>query len=459
MDVKGKKVTIVGMGETCLALAKLLLREGAAPFVTEHNANPKLDAKRAELDAIGVPSEMGGHSEAAFADASLIIPSPGVSPNIEPIRRAVEKGAQVIGEMECAFGYCRSRVLAVTGTNGKTTTTELLRALVASCGCSVALAGNNAFPFSAAVALDPAPEYIVLEVSSYQLETTRRFRPWIGAVLNVTPDHLKRHGNMTTYAMVKSAMFANQEQEDFAIVNVDDPLVRGMADKTRAQVRPFSLEMKLDDGLWLDGASICFGNEIMAKTSDTILPGRHNLQNVLCALAMMRAGGFDWERTLSGLREFKGVEHRIEHVLRSNGVDYYNDSKSTNIDSLKVALESFERPIVLIVGGEGKGADYRVLRELVKARVKKMITIGEDAPKLEEAFGDIVAWECAGDMDDAIDRASRAASAGDVALLSPACASFDMYDNFEHRGLVFKDSVLKKLRPDTAPNSKEEGRI
>ncbi len=445
MNVDGKKITIVGMGETCLALSRLLLREGARPFVTEANDNLKVAARRAELETLGVPCEVGGHTKAAFADASLVIPSPGVSPRIEPIRQAAAKGVEVIGEMEFASFCCRSRILAVTGTNGKTTTTELLRTLVASCGESVALAGNNAFPFSAAVALDPAPEFIVLEVSSYQLDTARRFRPWIGSVLNVTPDHLARHGDVQTYAQVKARMFLNQSASDFAVVNNDDPLVRCMAGGSPAQVWPFSLENRLEHGLWLDGEAIRDGEEAVASVTDTLLPGRHNLQNVLCALTMMRAGQFDWHRTLEGLRSFRGVEHRIEHVIRSNGIDYFNDSKSTNIDSLKVALESFDRPIVLMAGGEGKGSDYRVLRSLIQARVKALITLGEDAEKLENAFGDIVAFERAEDMDDAVERASRKASFGDVVLLSPACASFDMFDSFEHRGRIFKECVLRRL--------------
>lgn len=444
MDVQGKNVTVVGLGRTSLALVRLLLREGARPFVTDRDDSPKLAEYKHALDELGVPYECGGHSAAAFDEAAVIIPSPGVSPSIPPIAKARAAGAAVVGEMEFASAYCKSRVLAVTGTNGKTTTTELLRALVAACGHNVVLAGNNAFPFSSAVQMDPAPEYVVLEVSSYQLETIQRFRPWIGAVLNVTPDHLARHGTMENYAAVKACMFENQEPDDYAVINVDDPAVRTMADTTRAEVWRFSLEGPVEYGLWLDGDSIRIGCREIAKISDTILPGRHNLQNVLCALSMMRAGEFNWPRVLEGLRGFKGVEHRIEHVACLEGVDYFNDSKSTNIDSLKVALESFPKPVVLIVGGQGKGADYRVLCDLVSRGVKHMITVGEDAPLLEEAFEAVVTFERAKDMDDAVERAARAAEPGETVLLSPACASFDMFDDFEHRGRVFKDIVRRR---------------
>jgi len=441
LDVKGKKVTVVGLGQTAVALVRLLLREGARPFVTEKGGGPKYEPLRAQLDALGVPCETGGHSEGAFNGAGLVIPSPGVSPKLDLIRQSQSAGAAVAGEMEYAFGFCRSRLLAVTGTNGKTTATELLRALVQSCGKSVVLAGNNAFPFSAAVMIEPAPEFIVLEVSSYQLETAREFRPWVAAVMNVTPDHLARHGSVDEYAAVKARIYANQTEADAAVINHDDPYVKRMGEGLQARVVPFSQVERVQDGIWTDGAGIFAGNVRVAGTSDIRIPGRHNVENVLCALAMMRAGGFDWPCTVRGLRGFRGVEHRIEFVVRRGCVDWYNDSKSTNIDSLRVALESFNEPIVLIAGGQGKGSDYRVLRDTVAGRVRRLVTMGEDAEKLEAAFGDIVAAERATDMADAVAKAGAIAEPGNVVLLSPACASFDMFDNFEHRGRVFKECV------------------
>ena len=441
LDVEGQKVTIVGLGATAVAVARLLLREGAHPFVTDAADSPKSAACRADLEALGVPYEVGGHTPAAFADAALIIPSPGVPPGIEPIRRARDAGLRVAGEMEFAFPYCRSRILAASGTNGKTTTTELLRVLIESCGHSVSLAGNNDRPFSTAVLADPAPEYVVLEVSSYQLETAHDFHPWAAAVLNVTSDHLARHGDLDTYAMVKSGIFANQVAGDVAAINWDDPRVRHMAEGSPATVCAFSLDTRMDAGMWLDGDTLRFGDEVVAQTADTRLPGRHNLQNVLCALSLMRAGGFDGAGTLAGLRAFEGVEHRIEFVTEIDGVPFYNDSKSTNIDSLKVALESFDQPIVLIAGGEGKGSDYGPLRDLVAGHVSALVTLGKDAPAFEAAFGAVTATQRASDMDDAVRRAAQAAEPGNIVLLSPACASFDLYNNFEHRGRVFKQAV------------------
>jgi UDP-N-acetylmuramoylalanine--D-glutamate ligase len=439
VDVQGKKVTVVGLGRTAVALVRLLLREGAKPFVTDNGAaDPALTR---ELDNLGIGYETDGHSDEAFSEATLIVPSPGVSPTVEPIRAAAERGVPVIGEMEFASTRCRSQVLAVTGTNGKTTTTELLRALIEATGHSVVLAGNNDEPFSAAVCREPAPEYIVLEVSSYQLETARTFRPWVASVLNITPDHLARHGDVDAYAHVKAGIFLNQGAGDVAVLNRDDARVRCMADGLAADVQWFSLNERVERGLWLDGDAIMCGSSVVAHRADIRLPGRHNLENVLAALCMARQVDGDWNAVLDALRAFAGVEHRIEFLSGIEGVDYYNDSKSTNIDSLKVALESFTRPIVLIAGGEGKGADYGVLRELVRERVKSLVAIGADAPLLEAAFGDVTAVSHAGDMDAAVSCAAAQAERGDVLLLSPGCASFDMFENFEARGRAFKASV------------------
>lgn len=441
MDVRGKKVTIVGMGRTAASLVHLLLREGAEPFVTEAGEGPAIDALSKELDALNVPHETGGHSDAAFRNAAVVVPSPGVPPAIEPIKRAREAGATVLSELEFSSQYCRSRTLAVTGTNGKTTTTELLRCLIAACGHDVVLAGNNSTPFSTAVLADPPPPFIVLEISSYQLELIRTFRPWIATVLNVTPDHLARHGSIERYAAAKARIFENQKQGDHAVVNLDDTHTKAMATSPDTTVWNYSLDRRVDRGLWLRGEAICLGELHVADVSDTLLPGRHNMQNVLAALTMMYAGGFDWDEVIEGLRSFRGVEHRIEYVLTIDGVDYVNDSKSTNIDSLRVALESFTKPITLIAGGRGKGADYRVLRDLMQKHVSKLITLGEDAPLLEAAFGDIVSHARASSMEEAVRLSARSTTKGGVVLLSPACASFDMFDNFEHRGRVFKECV------------------
>ena len=441
MDLSGKHIAIVGMGQTAVALASFVHARGGIPFVSEQREESRVEGPLVVLSALGVAYECGGHDVARLRVADALVPSPGVDPSIAPIAQAGAAGVPVLSEMDLVFPYCRSKVLAVTGTNGKTTTTELLAALVSAAGRSVLLAGNNAVPFSMAVAREPAPEFIVLEVSSYQLDLVRTFRPDVGSVLNLTPDHLVRHRTMEGYRDAKQRMFLQQRPGDVAVVNADDEWVRTMTVPGGVTRRTFSVSTRQASGLWLDGDTIWDGDEAVALRSDSPLLGMHNAANVLAALTMARAAGLDWELTLVGLRSFAGVEHRIEHVATVTGVDFVNDSKATNIDSLRVSLDSFTRPVVLIAGGQGKGSDYGVLRPLIQAHVKALVTIGEDAPKLEAAFGDLAPAVRAADMDDAVARAGALAAPGDVVLLSPACASFDMYDNFEHRGRVFKECV------------------
>lgn len=448
-NVRGKKVTVVGLGRTSIALVRLLLREGGEPYVTDCSDTPEMSPFKTALNELNVPLECGGHTQEAFRHASLVIPSPGVPPTIAVIRDAALAGATVVSEIEFAYPFCTSRILAVTGTNGKTTTTELLRAMVAECGHSVSLAGNNATPFSQCVLQEAQLEYVVLEVSSYQLELANRFRPSIAAVLNVTPDHLTRHGSIVEYAAAKARLLINQTRDDAAIINVDDPLVKIMAQTTNATVFAFSTTRSVRRGLWIEQDAFVSKEGPVAQLSDTTLPGRHNLQNVLAALTIMKAGAFEWEKVVTGLRKFRGVEHRIEYVATINGVAYYNDSKSTNVDSLRVALESFSKPIVLIAGGQGKGSDYRALRNVVQSRVTALVALGEDAPKLDEAFRDILPCHRAGDMPEAVACAADLAKVGDIVLLSPACASFDMFADFEHRGRVFKEWV-RTLAGDTS---------
>lgn len=441
MNVAGKKIVLVGMGRSTTAAARLLLREGARPFITESSDAPRLDSWRAQCLEMGVPFEVGGHSMDAFEGAEMVVISPGVPLGADFLAPMHVRGIPIVGELELAARFCRSRIIALTGTNGKTTATELLRAMIAACGHTVDLAGNNDRPLSLVALPDEQPEYVVVEVSSYQLETADTFHPWIAAVLNVTPDHLKRHGTMEGYAEAKARIFRRQGAGDIAVVNADDPFTRGMDTPKGADRIEFSMNREKPADAWMAADGYYLRGVRVAEIDDNPLPGRHNAENVLCALAMLASGGFDCAGMRSGLRAFQGVEHRIEHVLAGNGVDWYNDSKSTNVDSLRVALESFTRPIVLIAGGQAKDCDYRVIRDLFAAHVRHMVSIGDDAPKFEQAYGDLAPWERGESMDDAVARARRAAAPGDVVLLSPGCASFDWYGNFEERGRDFKRAV------------------
>jgi UDP-N-acetylmuramoylalanine--D-glutamate ligase len=278
----------------------------------------------------------------------------------------------------------------------------------------------------------------------------KTFRPWLATVLNLSNDHLARHGTMEHYAAVKARIFMNQTAEDVAIVNLDDPYCKAMGDGLVARVVPFTQASKVDGGMGIEGDRIFWDNEPVADVGDIPLPGRHNRENALAALAMMRAGGFEWAGVLDGLRAFRGVEHRIEFVAEVGGVRYYNDSKSTNLDSLRVALDSFEAPVILLAGGRGKGGDYGELASLVREKVKLLVAYGEDAAAIESAYADVTQVKRAGSLTEAAETARHAAGSGDTVLLSPACASFDQFKNFEARGHAFKTWVAQQAEAVSA---------
>ena len=439
MDVSGKKVTLIGMGRTSMALARLLKKLGAQPFVTECKLRSDCSSFVAALEAEQIPFECGLHTNEAIQGSSLIIPSPGVPPNIPLLRDAIQSGLPMMSELEFVAGHCTSTLIAVTGTNGKTTTTELIAHLIRSCGKDVALAGNNNNPFSTIPLMDAQPDYVVLEISSYQLELVDQFRPHIAAVLNVTNDHLARHGTIKNYADTKARIFARQDESDFAILNDDDPLVSGMSQKLQSQVLRFGTSDETD--IHLSNHELIVQGKSIAARADSPLPGQHNTKNILAALAVITPLDLDPALIREGLRTFTGVEHRIEAVTNYGGVEYFNDSKSTNLDSLKVALESFDDNIVLIAGGEGKGGDYTELSGLIRTRVKLVVAIGADAELIRQAWGSCTMTILAEDMMSAVQKARDAAKEGDIILLSPACASFDMYANFEDRGRDLKRCV------------------
>jgi len=439
MDVAGKKVTLVGMGRTSVALARLLRHLGAEPFVTECRLRDDCADFVELFENEGVSFECGGHTRAALCDTSLVIPSPGVPPNIPMLKDALDSGLAMMGELEFASRFSCSKIIAVTGTNGKTTTTELIAHLFGACGLDAVLAGNNEHPFSSVVMREVQPDFVILEVSSYQLELVDQFRPYVAAILNITSDHLGRHGTMENYAATKARIFARQQGDDVAIINEGAALAASMADAMRGRVVRFGLSGVADVLLADDDLIVC--GEVVAQRSESPLPGRHNTENILAALAVMSTFDIDWSKVREGLKSFAGVEHRIEKVAELDGAAYYNDSKSTNLDSLRVALESFDGGILLIAGGEGKGGDYSVLSELIQERVKMVVAIGADADAICAAWGDCAPTSTADGMEAAVEKAHEAALPGDVVLLSPACASFDMYVSFEERGADFKRCV------------------
>lgn len=440
MDWRGKRVTVFGLGRTGEAVARYIHGRGGAVLVTESGENPAQQHAAETLRAEGIDVELGGHSERASQQCDAVVLSPGVPPGIAPIEQAARRGVPVMSEIEAVWADCGAPIHAVTGTNGKTTTTALLHHVLGAAGQRAILCGNNDLPLSEALRSSPTPDVYVVEVSSYQLECALHFRPQIAAMLNVTPDH-PRHGAIENYAAVKSRIFAAQGEGDTAVLNADDPLTAKRPLPAGVQRVPFSLDSPQPLGAWVDGGTIRFGEEVILPVGELPLPGRHNLANVLAVVAMARAAGVAGHLLAEGIRSFRGVPHRIEFIRELAGVRYYNDSKSTNIDSLRVALESFSKPIVLIAGGRGKGAGYGPLEPLIRQHVRSLVLIGEDGAKMAAAWGHAVPSLMAESMDEAVHMAADAAEWGDVVLLSPGCASFDWYNNFEERGADFRTRV------------------
>ena len=437
-------VTLVGMGRSAVGAATLLAHHGARPFVTDVSDGASLAPWCEALDALGIPYEIGGHTARAWEAPAVVIVSPGVPPSIAPLEAMRERGVPVIGELELASRFAQAPVLAVTGTNGKTTVTELLHHVVQALGFRSRLAGNNHTSFSAAVLDDEMPDYYVLEVSSYQLETVDRFAPWIGAILNLTPDHLGRHGDMKGYGAAKARLFgAGTRTAQCAILNADDAEVVALSLPSGIEKSVFSVETAPPLGLYSDGASLWIDGE-KAGALQFPLPGRHNRANVLAALTVLHVGGFDMAACLGALTSFTGVAHRLEHLGVLAERHWYNDSKSTNIDSLRVALESFEEPVVLLAGGQGKGSSYDSIRATVGEHVRHMVAFGVEAPVLAKAFQGETDVHVVQDMVEAVRLAHHLSAPGETILLSPGCASFDQYDNFEARGEHFR-TVVRQL--------------
>jgi UDP-N-acetylmuramoylalanine--D-glutamate ligase len=444
MDVKGKRVLVVGLGKSGVASALFLQEGGARVTVSDTKSEVELrDAIPVLLDK-GIVVETGGHGERTFRGQDLIVVSPGVPVDVPQLQQARAQGIPVIGEVELAARFLKGKIIAITGSNGKTTTTSLVGEVISWGGWEVQVGGNIGTPVISMLA-DATPDtFNVLEISSFQLETIEVFHPAIAVVLNVTPDHLDRHRTMEAYVAAKARIFENQTAGDFAVLNADDQVCVAMAAKTKAQVRWFSRKHAVEQGAFVRDEKIFWishsaEQEIM-PVSEVPLKGGHNLENVLAAVCVGRLVETEPHRIRKAVQQFKAVEHRLEHVANIGGVDYYNDSKATNVDATLKALEAFPGNILLVLGGKDKGTSYAVLNDLLRERVKRVYTIGAAADKIEaEIAGTTV--ERAGTLETAVRRAAEVAQPGDVVLLAPACASFDQFTSYEHRGRVFKEQV------------------
>ena len=445
-DIARARISVIGAARSGMGAVRLMHRYGVPVYLSEGAAEESHAAAALELQALGVLSEFGGHSERVF-DATILVVSPGVPSESWVVVEALRRGIPVISELELASYFCQAPMIAITGTNGKTTTTALSGAIFRSAGMPTLIAGNIGTALSDAVIDTPeAIDVAVLEVSSFQLDHTLYFHPRTAIITTITPDHLGRYqGSFDAYVASKQRVFRNQTPADALIYSFDDPDSAGAVMTAQSSLFPVSAYRMLTRGGWIEDNVLCINavgeTERIAKVEELSIRGRHNCMNVLMASLAARLQGVPTETITEAVRSFQGVEHRLEFVRRLDEVSYINDSKATNVDSVVIALQSFQQPVVLIAGGRDKEAPYDPLFPLLDERVRAAVLLGEAADRMSAAFAAHCPVHRASTMEEAVATARSLAVAGDAVLLSPACASFDMFDNFEHRGNIFKQLV------------------
>jgi UDP-N-acetylmuramoylalanine--D-glutamate ligase len=444
-QVVGKKVIVLGLARSGLAVARLLSQEGARVLGSDLKPMEELGQEAQELQDLGVEIETGGHSDAALAEAEFVVVSPGIPGDVPFLTKAQRASIPIYSELEVASWWAKADLVAVTGSNGKTTATTLLGRMFQRAGRQCLVAGNIGFPLSASVRGVPPEGVIVVEVSSFQLERIETFRPQVGVILNITPDHLDRHKSMEAYVRSKARLLSNQKAVDSAVLNVDDPRTAALQADSPGRVVLYSIEREMQGGVFVKEGRII---SQVGEREETVLdvhkmgiPGPHNLSNGLAAVAAAQIMGVDPVACADALVNFKGLEHRLELVEVLSGVKYVNDSKATNVDAVKQALMTFAEPILLIAGGRDKNGDFNQLRDLIGRRVRVLLLLGEAREKMRAAWGGVAETILVRDLEEAVLIARDRAAPGDCVLLSPACASFDMFRDFEHRGQVFKEVV------------------
>ena len=447
MDLKGKKVLVVGLGKSGLAAALFLRRRGAQVTVSDVRSAEALAKDIPALLEEGIMVESGGHGLLTFRRQDLIVVSPGVPLDTPELTQVKSFGLPVIGELELAARFLKGKTVAITGSNGKTTTTSLLGCILEEAGFPTLVGGNIGVPVIALIDESKEDTWSVLEVSSFQLESTEEFHPKIAVILNITPDHLDRHGTFENYALAKERIFAAQNEQDFAVLNADNARAATAATRCKARIYWFSLERAVKQGVWVQEGSIFFrvdenaSPEMVMPLSGIPLKGEHNVENVLAAVCAARLAGADVAAIRAAVEKFKAVEHRLEYVDTLNGVEFYNDSKATNVDATAKAIAAFSNGIHLILGGKDKNSDYTQLAELLRSHVRAVYTIGSAAAKIESQLRGVISLHSCETLDKAVSAAAAAARPGEVVLLAPACSSFDQFENYEHRGRVFKQLV------------------
>jgi UDP-N-acetylmuramoylalanine--D-glutamate ligase len=447
---KYKKVSVIGAARSGVAAAKLLKKKGYKVFLSDSTAEDKVNSRFVnEIKTAGVEYEFGKHSDKVY-DADLVVVSPGVPQSSEVIQTSLGKNINVVSEVEIASWFSKGRVIAITGTNGKTTTTTLIGEIFKEAGFKTIVCGNIGTAFSDIVENTDDDTIIVLETSSFQLDNIKHFKPFVAVFLNVTPDHLDRYESLEKYLNSKMKITENQDETNYLVFNYDDELVRNsVKENVNAKVSAFSLNSMVkndyESGAYLGSYDLIYyyymGEENIIDTRNLIIKGQHNVYNAMASVISAKIFGIDRERIKKTLENFKGVEHRLEYVRELNGVKFYNDSKATNVNSVWYALKGFKEPIILLLGGKDKGNNYTEIEKEVKEHVKHIVAIGESKQKVYNFFKDIIPVTISEGFEDAVNKAASEAEEGDVVLLSPACASFDMFENYERRGMEFKKIV------------------
>jgi len=456
IELRNKRVLVVGLARTGVATALFCAARGARVTATDTRGESELGAAVAELRRAGVGLELAGHRQELIREAELIIPSPGVPADAPLLQSARSKGLTIWSEIELASRFLKGRLIGITGSNGKTTTTSLIEHILKNAGFSTILAGNIGTPLISYVEKTSDKTITVAELSSFQLELIEKLRPNISVFLNLTPDHLDRHHTLESYGAAKARIFENQTEADSAVLNADDPGATPYA-PAKPQVFWFSRKQRVAQGAFVKENEVLFRREgteeKVLKLADIPLAGAHNVENVLAAVAATRLAGAEPASVAKGVRSFTGVEHRLEFVAEIGGVRFYNDSKATNVDATRKALDAFPGRILIILGGKDKGSDYTVLQAPLREKAILALLIGAAASKIEKQIAGSVAIEQAGTIERAVETAAHAARPGDVILLAPACASFDQFQNYEHRGRVFKELVQQLERQAASTTS------
>ncbi|WP_136515730.1 UDP-N-acetylmuramoyl-L-alanine--D-glutamate ligase [Geomonas edaphica] len=452
MDLKDKKILVVGLAKTGVAVTRFLAEAGAQVTITDMRDDEALKDVLAELADLDLCLELGRHVPYSFLMADLVVVSPGVPMDIKPLEMARAQRRRVVSEVELASWFIKAPMVAITGTNGKTTTTTLTGEIFKGCGFDTFVGGNIGNPLIELAMSGAEVERVVVELSSFQLEGIESFRPHVAVLLNLTEDHLDRYHSFQEYIDAKLRIFENQGADDYAVLNIDDPLVAACAGKLKAKLFPMSRFHELEEGISYRDGFITFahnGKVLRFGTEGFRLKGVHNLDNIMAAMASTLLMRCDGECAYQTVKSFKGLPHRMEFVEEVNGVAYYEDSKGTNVGSVVKSLESFDSGITLIAGGKDKGGSYEPLAKLVSERVSHLVLIGEAKERMKEALGHLTDTRFAETLEEAVDMAHRLTEPGGVVLFSPACSSFDMFKNYEERANCFKAAVRAAKKEET----------